>query len=49
MKVSFYATLRPIIGQKTIEIDVSEHLSHMSPVYTLLGKGQTTQTLAIMD
>lgn len=27
MKVNFYATLRPIIGQKTIEIDVSDGVS----------------------
>ncbi|MGD2026264.1 MAG: MoaD/ThiS family protein [Anaerolineales bacterium] len=24
MKVNFYATLRPIVGQKTIEVDVSK-------------------------
>ena len=24
MKINFYATLRPIIGQKTVELDVAE-------------------------
>lgn len=29
MKVNFYATLRPIVGQKTVEVDVSRGLTAM--------------------
>lgn len=29
MKVNFYATLRPIIGQKTIDVDVSSGITAM--------------------
>ena len=29
MKVNFYATLRPIVGQKTIEVDTSKGITAM--------------------
>ncbi len=32
MKVNFYATLRPIVGQKTVEVDVSKGVTAMGLV-----------------
>ncbi len=36
MKVNFYATLRPIVGQKTIEIDTSGNLTAMGLIHKVV-------------
>lgn len=36
MKVNFYATLRPIVGQRTIELDVSEGLSAIELIHKVI-------------
>ena len=36
MKVNFYATLRPIIGQKTIEVDLREGMTAMDLIQLVI-------------
>lgn len=36
MKVNFYATLRPIVGQKTIELDTTGGLTAMALIHKVV-------------
>lgn len=36
MKINFYATLRPIVGQKTVEIDLPEGSTVHQMVHTVI-------------
>jgi len=38
MKVNFYATLRPIVGQKTIELDISEGVTVQQLLESVLAR-----------
>jgi len=38
MKVNFYATLRPIVGQRTVKLDVSDGLTAMELINALVAE-----------